>query len=295
MYEEIVKFKDDISIRILGAKVPPIDPAIPFKQRTKLISNLHLHNEYEFLRINRGIFRCVTLDGEFYLEEGDIMFINKYVPHCTFTENNHTHNTLIQFRLPSDTDAIVHYISRFTNICDTSAFLFKKNATESLDVQNCVNTIINEYIEQKPFWRDYIYSHMFILLTALRRQGIISETVQNKIDDINKIRPVLEYINENYSDELSTYDLSRMMNFNETYFCRMFKNIVGTSAINYINFVRVCRAEKLLKKNISLLEVANKTGFSSLSYFNRVFKKYNHYSPSEYRKMINERSFDLLP
>ena len=136
---------------------------------------------------------------------------------------------------------------------------------------------------------------MFILVTALRRQGIITETVQNKIDDINKIRPVLEYINENYSDELSTYDLSRMMNFNETYFCRMFKNIVGTSAINYINFVRVCKAEKLLKKNISLLEVANKTGFSSLSYFNRVFKKYNHYSPSEYRKMIKERSFDLLP
>lgn len=293
MREEIVKFENNISIRILGAEVPPIDPAIPFKQRTKLISDLHLHNEYEFLRINRGILRCVTLGGEFYLEEGDIMFINKYVPHSTFTENNHTHDTLIQFRVPSDNDAIVHYISRFANICDTSAFLFKKNARESLEIQNHINAIINEYTEQKPFWNDYIYNHMFMLVTALRRQGIISGTVQNKIDDINKIRPVLEYINSNYSDELSTYDLSRIMNFNETYFCRLFKRIIGTSAINYINFVRVCKAEKLLKKNMSLLEIANQTGFSSLSYFNRVFKKYNHYSPSEYRKIINARSFDL--
>ncbi len=72
----------------------------------------------------------------------------------------------------------------------------------------------------------------------------------------------------------------------------MFKNFVGTSAINYINFVRVCKSEKLLKKNVSLLEVTSKTGFSSLSYFNRVLKEYNHYSPSEYKKIINNREFN---
>ena len=33
-------------------------------------------------------------------------------------------------------------------------------------------------------------------------------------------------------------------------------------------------------------------GFSSLSYFNRVFKKYKHYSPGEYRKIIRTREFD---
>ncbi len=131
-----------------------------------------------------------------------------------------------------------------------------------------------------------------MLITALRRQGILSETVQKKIEEINKIRPALEYINENYAEEISTLDLSRMMNFNETYFCRLFKNIVGTNAINYINFVRVCKAEKLLKKNVSLLEVATQSGFSSLSYFNRVFKKYNHYPPSEYKQIINNREFN---
>ena len=218
MREEIVRFENNSSIRILGAEVPPIDSAIPFRQRTKLISDLHLHNEYEFLRINRGLFRCVTLDGEFYLEEGDIMFINKYVPHCTFTENNYTHNTLIQFRLPSDSDAIARYISRFAKAFDTSAYLFKNNAPQSLEIKNCFNAIINEYVEQKPFWSDYIHNHVLMLVAALQRQGIISESVQNKIDEINKIRPVLEYINDNYSGELSTYELSRMMNFNETYF-----------------------------------------------------------------------------
>ena len=83
-----------------------------------------------------------------------------------------------------------------------------------------------------------------------------------------------------------------MFNFNEQYFCRLFKSIVGTSPINYINFVRVSKAEKLLKKETSLLKVANDMGFSSLSYFNRVFKKYKHYSPGEYKKIIRAREFE---
>lgn len=289
MHEEIVKFENDISIFIRDANIQPPNPEIPFKEETKLISDLHIHNEYEFLRINRGTFRCETLDGEFRLGEGDVMFVNKYVPHKSYCEDNHFHSSLIQFRLPSDKDSIMRYISRFTNISDTPAYAFQKNAPESAEIIHCVNLILDEYANKKPFWSDYIYNHMLMLITALRRQGILSENVRNKIEEINKIRPVLEYINENYADEISTLYLSRMMNFNETYFCRMFKSIVGTSAINYINFVRVCKAEKLLKENSSLLEIANKTGFSSLSYFNRVFKKYNHYSPSEYRKIINNR------
>ncbi len=292
MREEIVKFENNISIRIAGANVPALNTEIPFRKRTKQISDLHLHNEYEFLRINRGVFRCAILDRDFILEEGDVIFINKYVPHSTYTENNHTHNSLIQFRMPLDKDSITRYISRFTNILDTPAYVFKKDAPESAEIISCFNSIIEEYEGQKPFWTDYVYNNMLMLIAALRRQGILSENVQKRIQEINKIKPALEYINENYAEELSTVDLCRIMNFNETYFCRLFKSIVGTSAINYINFVRVCKAEKLLKSNLSLLDVAIQTGFSSLSYFNRVFKKYNHYSPREYKRLIGNREFN---
>lgn len=292
MREEVVKFENNISIHICGAIVPPLNPEVPFRQRTKLICDLHLHNEYEFLRINRGVFRCVTLDKEYVLQEGDIMFINKYVPHSTYTENNHTHDSLIQFRLPSDSDSIMRYISRFKRISDTSAFVFKKDDERSVEIQKCINAIINEYNKQEPFWTDYVYNHMLMLITALRRQGILSGNVQKNVENINKIRPILEYINENYADDISTNDLSRMMHFNETYFCRTFKNIVGTSALNYLNFVRVCKAEKLLENNMGILDIAHETGFASTAYFNRVFKQYNHCSPSEYRKILGNREFE---
>ena len=287
MYEQIVKLENNISIHISHAEIPPLSKDFTPKYETQLVSRFHLHNEYEFFRINRGIIRCITLDNEFILEEGDVMFINKYVPHSTYSEMSDTHITLIQFNLPSDTESIIRYISRFKNVFNFPAFAFKKNNANATEIKNSIDSIAEEYVFKKPFWNDYVYNHMLMLITALRRQGIIAEVPNKKIEVINKIRPALEYINEHYAENISTLNLSELMNFNETYFCRLFKRIIGTSAVNYINFVRVCKAEKLLKNNISVSEVANKTGFSSPSYFNRVFKKYMHYSPSDYKKITN--------
>ena len=287
MYEQIVKLENNISIHISHAVIPPLSKNFTPKYETQLVSRFHLHNEYEFFRINRGIIRCITLDNEFILEEGDVMFINKYVPHSTYSEMSDTHITLIQFNLPSDTESIIRYISRFKNVFNFPAFAFKKNNANATEIKNSIDSIAEEYVLKKPFWNDYVYNHMLMLITALRRQGIIAEVPNKKIEVINKIRPALEYINEHYAENISTLNLSELMNFNETYFCRLFKRIIGTSAVNYINFVRVCKAEKLLKNNISVSEVANKTGFSSPSYFNRVFKKYMHYSPSDYKKITN--------
>ncbi len=292
MREEIVNLDNNISIHVSRPDVLPLDEGTTVDRRRKMLSVMHLHNEYEFLRVDRGVFSCVTLDGELTLNEGDIIFINKYVPHSTFEERSHTLTTLIQFRLPSEGDSITRYISRFTSISDMPACVFKKGTPEFEEIRHSFDTILDEYASKKPFWSDYIYNHMLMLITSLRRQGVISDQIQKKREEINKIRPVLEYINDNCGESLSTAQLSSMFNFNEQYFCRLFKNIVGTSPINYINFVRVSKAEKLLKTETSLLKVANDMGFSSLSYFNRVFKKYKHYSPGEYKKIIRAREFE---
>ncbi len=288
MREEIVKLENNTSIHILGAELPAWEKK-EFRRETSLASDLHLHNEYEFLKVNRGEMRCVTLEREFTLLEGDILFVNKYVPHSTYYETDHTHSTLLQFRLPSESDSIFRYVSRFKSLSDTPLYLFKSDADESAEIQSSVEIIVKEYLSKKPFWNDYVYNQMLMLLTSLKRQGITSEGVGKRADGINKLRPVLEYIDESFGEGLSTSVLSTKFSFNEQYFCRLFKSIVGTSPMNYINFVRVCKAEKLLKSGLSLLEIANEVGFSSLSYFNRVFKKFKHYSPSEYRRIINTR------
>ncbi len=289
MYEEINKLDYSIPIRLEGTVIPPETEANSFKYLSKRLSGIHLHNEYEFLRINRGIIRCTTIEGDFFAQEGDIVFINRYTPHSTYMETDNMHITLLQFRLGQSTDSLTRYISRFTDISGKSIFVIKSDTAMAKELHRYLNIIVEEYTEKKPYWSDYIYSNLLTLMAAIRRNGILSDSIDMKKNEIKKIWPVLEYISKHYDENLSTAVLSRIFNFNEAYFCRLFKNIVKASPMTYINYVRICKAEKLLKKDVDILSVALETGFSSLSYFNRVFKKYNHYSPSEYRIILKHQ------
>ena len=102
--------------------------------------------------------------------------------------------------------------------------------------------------------------------------------------EIQKILPALEYVNVNYSDDISLEEASSLLGFEVSYFCRLFKQATGATFTEYLNFVRICKAEKLLATTTdTVLDVSASVGFSSVSYFNRIFKKYKNSSPSVYR------------
>jgi AraC-like DNA-binding protein len=74
----------------------------------------------------------------------------------------------------------------------------------------------------------------------------------------------------------------------ESNFHRVFKTELGISPVHFINHERIKRATSLLndpKKRIK--EICMECGFNSMSYFNRVFKKENEVSPSEYQARVN--------
>ena len=106
--------------------------------------------------------------------------------------------------------------------------------------------------------------------------------------ELVKLQEVFEYISENYGENITLGELSRIAGLNESYLCRIFKKATGRTVIDYVNFVRVCNAEKLLKTDMSISDVAYNVGFSTLSHFNHIFRKYNRSSPSEYRRISNQ-------
>ena len=73
------------------------------------------------------------------------------------------------------------------------------------------------------------------------------------------------------------------------YFCRFFKETFGVCFSDYIKFFRIKKAETaLIETDKSVLEIAFENGFSSASYFNKVFKELKFCSPTEYRKFSKE-------
>ncbi len=96
------------------------------------------------------------------------------------------------------------------------------------------------------------------------------------------------YIADHQGEELSLKEVAHAVNTSAFYFCKMFKQATGLTFTDYLARVRVEKVKSLLlnpHKRVS--EAAFEAGFQSLSQFNRVFKKIEGMSPSDYRDKLH--------
>ena len=251
---------------------------------------LHLHNEFEILRMYEGKTVFYVYENEYHVEKGDIIFINSRVPHSTNIFKD-ARAFFVQFSVDINTDnndmRLSKYLSRFINYDNKDITLLKKDDPLNQPLSECLEEIRVENMERKHAYDSFIKASLYKIIALLYRSRIIRSPYSFlNNENVSKIAPVLEYIDEHFNENISLADLSSIINVNEYYFCRLFKKIVNTSVVQYLNFVRVCKAEKmLLSTDKSISDISYESGFSSVSYFNRIFKKHKFCTPSVYRKI----------
>ena len=99
------------------------------------------------------------------------------------------------------------------------------------------------------------------------------------------VQKIKLYIEQHLADSLNLATISRVVNYNETYISRLFKQLTGTSLSEYISQEKIQKAKQLLSStNESIQNIAAVTGFDTSQYFSLVFKKMTGVSPSTYRK-----------
>lgn len=112
--------------------------------------------------------------------------------------------------------------------------------------------------------------------------GVFSDT---------RIGSVIKYIKEHLTEKQINVDfLAQKAQMSTSHFYKQFKNTLGVSPVDYVNAERIKFAKKLIANNNKerISEVAFKSGFNSVSYFNRQFKKHELIIPSQYRKMVGD-------
>ena len=114
---------------------------------------------------------------------------------------------------------------------------------------------------------------------------------------IEKFNTIFDYIDKNYTEDLSLDVVSGVAGFSKFHFSRLFKQFTDMSFYDYLNQRRVCAAEALLlDPDIPITEIAMRSGFSSISTFNRVFKSFKECTPSEFKKMYHTKRLpDITP
>ncbi|MDR7812409.1 response regulator [Lacrimispora sp.] len=122
-----------------------------------------------------------------------------------------------------------------------------------------------------------------------RITDIIMECVRAEaVNDMNarsKIQMAVRYIQEHYSEDIAINDLAMSYGMSPNYFSSIFKAETSQSAVNYITELKVKKAQELLENSeLSVVDIAKRTGYEDSQYFFRVFKKHTGMTPLGYRE-----------
>lgn len=117
----------------------------------------------------------------------------------------------------------------------------------------------------------------------------LASTTGEQLLDTKNLSPtqikIMRYIEENYTSQISLQTLSEHFSLSKQYIMRLFREQLGMTVTHYINEVKLRKSLELLTfHSLSVSEVAYAVGFSSLYYFDRVFKKTYSLTPGEYQK-----------
>ena len=152
-------------------------------------------------------------------------------------------------------------------------------STLPLEQQNMKQTYINKmkttssFIELKQFFLE-------VSQKICQTQKTYSKPVEQAV----------KYINEHYQENITLSDISKYVFLNKEYFCRKFKNEVGSSFTEYRLYIQLKEAFNLLISTTKPINVIAETvGLPNISYFSSVFKKQFGTTPSNIRKEYGKK------
>ncbi|WP_318615621.1 response regulator [Sporosarcina sp. YIM B06819] len=98
------------------------------------------------------------------------------------------------------------------------------------------------------------------------------------------------YIEAHYAQGMTLEEVAAFVNLSPNYFSNLFKEEFGETFIEFSTKTRMEHAKELIEKNShSLKEISFMVGYKDPNYFSRVFKKYFHSSPRQYKDSIFEK------
>lgn len=257
----------------------------------------HIHSWIEVLFCESGR-QEVQLNNETHLLcAGELLVVSPGVIHAAQAiDNGENRYIVISFR-PEQlysagiSPAEFRYLLPITLENHHAQRHFTREALQHGQAAWLARRICAEY-EQRAFGytmavRLYVGELFLWLLRYWYRQGV--SVPFDAQDHAQQLLPALDHMHDHYQDDISVRALARRCGMSYSYFSRLFCRFAGQSAVQYLRLVRLAHARTMLAEtSLPITEIAQRTGFSTSSYFIEQFRKAEGISPHQYRLRLTE-------
>jgi len=240
-------------------------------------TDVHFHNDHELYYLVKGTTKYFIRDKIFQLESGNFVIIPAGVHHKADSENCLVNERiLVSFKSDKFSEESLKVLD---SLFEESVIFIPHSRLEA--IENIFSKIENEYKVKDEYSEFLINSYIEEILIQLAR---FRQNYSPNLPDADKtIHKISKYITKNYTQDLSLESLSKMFSLSSAHLSRRFKAVCGIGINEYIIYVRLLNAEKLLKEtNLPITEIAGRCGFNDSNYFSTVFKKAKGITPLKF-------------
>ena len=249
----------------------------------------HYHPEYELIYIVSGRGKRLVGDSYENFQEGDMVLLGSNLSHTWVSElceQDKCIAIVIQFT-QNFIEPLLHYpeFSGFENI------LYKSNrGLKIIDKHPAELTVLLQQLCNKSGLDAFIdLLQIFKRILYTKAEPISSIVIKplKIVVDSNRINEVFIYIQNYFKQKIPLQKAASLIHLSESAFCKYFKRVSGKTFSDYVNDVRLSYAcQLLIETDKPIARIAYESGFGSISYFNRVFRKKKSITPNTLRKKI---------
>lgn len=255
----------------------------------------HWHKEVEFTYVYQGKMRYQVNDKIYELKKGQCLFINANTfhrgEHINKEECKYFAMTFNIHFLANEEELIYKkYVLPVIYSKNLSSFVcLPENKLEKKIIKQ-VKYIDKCYRKQNLFYELEIKEHLLKLwqiLWEVFESEIEIDIDRNYYKQLIKIKQITQFIHKHYAEKITLQNIADNLHISISDCSHSFKKFMKESIFEYILHYRIQQSLYLLQdKELSILQISLKVGFSSTSYYSKLFKKYMKMTPKEYRKLL---------
>lgn len=260
------------------------------------VSHEEAHDFWEIIYADKDDITVVTGESSVAVSQGELFFIKPNEPHFVESQNKRSNIFIISFSCHSE--SMSFFADKKYSVPEQHRVLLEiimSEAKETFIIPDFDPDLNELKLKENPnlggeqMIKNTLESLLIYLLRIANNQKASQEFFVSKINSSMELQDeILRILSNKVYGKLRLQDLCAELHYGKTRLCTFFRDKTGMSIYEAYQKLKTDEAKKLIRQNVSFVQIADKLCYDSVSSFNSSFKKQTGLTPGEYKNSIKK-------